>query len=81
MLKFFGFDLELFVDQGISSAEPEVHSATSLSGEHWLIVQVDVDPDHLVWTCAPVSARALREVGATMTVERPSSWSAWTITP
>jgi hypothetical protein len=28
-----------------------------------------------------VAAAALREVGATMTVESPSSWSAWTMTP
>lgn len=62
MLKFFGFDLELFVDGALLGHNSLVRSATSFQGEHWLIVQVDENPDHLVWVCAPISARALREV-------------------
>jgi hypothetical protein len=62
MLKFFGFDLELFVDVVLEGHDVEVHSAKGFQGEKWLIVQVDQDPEHLVWVCAPISDRALREV-------------------
>src|ERR1700734_3783553 len=62
MLKFFGFDLELFVDVAIESRDAAVYSAKGVQGERWLIVRVDDDPDHLVWVCAPISDRALLEV-------------------
>jgi hypothetical protein len=62
MLKFFGFDLELFVDAGPRDQASVVFSATGSQGDHWLIVQVDQDPEHLVWVCAPISVRALHEV-------------------
>jgi hypothetical protein len=61
MLKFFGFDLELFVDATLDH-DALVHSAHDFRGEHWLIILADRDPDHLIWVCAPVSVRALQEV-------------------
>jgi hypothetical protein len=64
MLTFFGFELELFVDQVLDGQDPLMHSARDFRGEHWLIIQVDDDPEHLVWVCAPISVRALRSVTA-----------------
>jgi hypothetical protein len=62
MLKFFGFDLELYVDVVLQGHDVNVRSARGFQGENWLIVQVDQDPEHLVWVCAPISERALQEV-------------------
>jgi hypothetical protein len=62
VLKFLGFELELFVDVAIDDAKAMVRSARSFLGEHWLIVQVDQNPDHLVWVCAPITLRALEAV-------------------
>ncbi len=62
MLKFLGFELELFVDVVLDDRVPPVISARGPGGEHWLIVQVDRNPEHLVWVCAPITARALEEV-------------------
>jgi hypothetical protein len=62
VLKFLGFDLELFVDGILDDHDPVVHSAHDFQGSQWLIVQVDTDSEHLVWVCAPISARALRAV-------------------
>jgi hypothetical protein len=64
VLTFFGFELELFVDEVLDRQDPLMHSARDFRGEHWLIVQVDDDPEHLVWVCAPISVRALRSVTA-----------------
>ena len=62
MLTFFGFELELFVDKVHNGQDPMMHSARDFRGEHWLIIQVDDDPEHMVWVCAPISARALRSI-------------------
>jgi hypothetical protein len=62
VLKFLGFELELFVDVERDGAVAQVCTARSFLGEHWLIVQVDRDPEHLVWVCAPISVRALEAV-------------------
>ena len=63
MLRFCGFDLELFVEDVLNSGDwPTVCCARDLSGNQWLIVQVDDDPAHLAWLCAPVSERAMRAV-------------------
>ena len=67
MLTFFGFDLELFVDSGVADGWRAEHGASArpardFSGQHWLIVHVDADPEHLVWVCAPISVRALQAV-------------------
>jgi hypothetical protein len=62
MLRFCGFDLELLVDEVLDPGEAVVRSASDSTGERWLIVQVDRDPDHLVWVCAPISSRALHAV-------------------
>lgn len=62
MLKFLGFDLELWVDLALEDPRSVVRSARGFHGDLWLIVQVDPDPEHLVWVCAPISARALQEV-------------------
>lgn len=61
MVKFYGFDLELFASAEIDSTTG-LRSATDRSGGHWLIAQVADDPECLVWICAPVSARALDAV-------------------
>jgi hypothetical protein len=62
MLRFFGSDLELFVDEILDYHDAMVRSAHDFGGEHWLVVQVGHHPDRLVWVCAPSSVRALREV-------------------
>jgi hypothetical protein len=62
MLRFLGSDLELFVDEILDDHDSVVRSAHDFRGEHWLVVQVDDNPDRLAWVCAPSSVRALREV-------------------
>lgn len=61
MLKFLGFELELFVDE-ILDQDSVVRSAQDFRGGHWLIIEVAQDPERLVWVCAPISVRALHEV-------------------
>ena len=66
MLRFCGTDLKLVVE-GMLPAEarggwPVVYSALDVDGTHWLIVQVDDEPLHLDWLCAPISERALQAV-------------------
>ena len=58
----FAFDLELFIDEVLGDHEPVMRSACDFQGEHWVIVQVDDDPEHLVWVRAPIGLRALRSV-------------------
>jgi hypothetical protein len=62
MLRFLGSDLELFVDEVLDDHDSVVRAAHDYEGEHWLVVQVDHNPDRLAWVCAPSSVRALREV-------------------
>jgi hypothetical protein len=63
MLRFCGFDLELFVDEVLDRRDwPTLCCAHDITGNQWLIVQVDDDPGHLAWLCAPVSERAMRAV-------------------
>ena len=62
MLKFLGFDLELFIDEPVGDHDLVLRSALDFQGRHWLIVQVDDHPEHLVWVCAPISVRALQIV-------------------
>jgi hypothetical protein len=66
MLRFCGSDLKLVVE-GILPTEarggwPVVYSARDGDGTHWLVVQVDDNPLHLSWLCAPIGERALRAV-------------------
>jgi hypothetical protein len=63
MLTFYGFDLELFVEEVLDRGNwPTLCCARDFRGGQWLIVQVDDDPDSLAWMCAPVSQRAIRAV-------------------
>src|SRR6266702_4294040 len=63
MLRFCGFDLELIVDAVlVRDVGPTLCQARDLSGGPWLILQVDDDPLHLAWLCAPVSKRAMQAV-------------------
>jgi hypothetical protein len=63
MLRFFGFHLELFVEEVLDGGEgPTLCHARDFTGGQWLIVQTDDDPVHLAWMCAPVSARAMQAV-------------------
>jgi hypothetical protein len=65
MLMFYGSDLELFVDRVLRRGDgPDLCAAHDAGGQEWVILQVDDDPCHLVWLCAPVSARALDAVVA-----------------
>jgi hypothetical protein len=60
---FFGFDLELTVETVLAEeGGPTLYSARDLEGGRWLILQVDDDPLHLAWLCAPVSERGARAV-------------------
>ena len=63
MVRFCGYELELLVDAILTRREgPSLCAAHDDRGGRWLIVQVDSDPAHLAWVCAPLSARALRAV-------------------
>jgi hypothetical protein len=63
MLRFYGFDLELWVEQVLDGHDgPAVCSGRDFTGRPWVIAQVDDDPAHLAWLCAEVSERALRAV-------------------
>ena len=68
MLRFCGFDLELVVEDLLPPEArggwPVVYSARDGDGNSWLIVQVDDDPLHMAWLCAPISERALVAVVA-----------------
>jgi hypothetical protein len=73
MLRFFGSELELAVEVMVERrASPTICTARDLNGDPWLIVQVDDDPLHLAWVCAPVSEYALQAVIA----NPPAAWSA-----
>jgi hypothetical protein len=63
MLRFCGFDLELFVEDALKRGDwPSLCCARDITGSQWLIVQVDDDPAHPAWLCAPLSERAMRAV-------------------
>jgi hypothetical protein len=63
MLMFCGFDLQLVVEVVVvRGTGPEVCCARDSTNGQWLIVQVDDDPMHLAWLCAPVSERAKQAV-------------------
>ena len=66
MLRFCGFDLELEVEDVLPAEVqgdwPVVYSARDGGGSCWLIVQMDDDPLHLTWLCAPITERALQAV-------------------
>ena len=66
MLRFCGFRLELVVEDVLPAEVrgdwPVVYSARDGAGSCWLIVQVDDDPLHLTWLCAPITERALQAV-------------------
>jgi len=63
MLRFCGFDLELWVEEVLDDRDgPAVCSGRDLTGRPWIIARVDDDPAHLAWLCAEVSERALRAV-------------------
>lgn len=59
MLRFYGFNFELFVDEVLDRHcdDPVVCAATDATGQHWLIVEADHVADDLTWVCAPASAR------------------------
>jgi hypothetical protein len=63
VLTFCGSDIELVVDTVLVRGDwPELCCARDFTGVHWLVVQVDDDPVHLAWLCAPISERALHAV-------------------
>jgi hypothetical protein len=63
MLTFCGSDIELVVETILVRRDwPEVCCARDFTGAQWLIVQVDDDPAHLAWMCAPMSDRAMQAV-------------------
>jgi hypothetical protein len=63
MLMFLGFDLQLVVDVVLTRQDgPEVCCARDFTGGQWLIVEIDDDPVHLAWLCAPISERAMAAV-------------------
>jgi hypothetical protein len=63
VLRFCGFELELFVDDVLArQGWPSICCARDFTGSQWLIVQVDYDPDHLSWMCAPASEKAVLAV-------------------
>src|SRR2546423_1355562 len=63
MLMFCGFDLELAVEAILARGDAStLCQARDLTGGAWLILQVDDDPAHLAWLCAPVSERAIQAV-------------------
>jgi hypothetical protein len=63
MLTFCGSDLELVIERVLLRRSSYVACVgRDISSQMWLIVAVDDDPAHLVWMCAPISARALRAV-------------------
>lgn len=66
MLRFCGFDLELWVDKVLdrSRDEPVVCSATDFTGQHWLIVEAEHEPRRMTWICAPASTRMVDLVAA-----------------
>ena len=66
MLRFCGSDLELEVEDllppEVTGGWPVVYSARDRDRSRWLIVQVDDNPLHPSWLCAPIGERALRAV-------------------
>jgi hypothetical protein len=73
MLRFFGSELELAVDFIVERrTSPIICAARDANDDRWLILQVDDDPSHLAWVCAPVSESALQAVIA----NPPAAWSA-----
>jgi hypothetical protein len=66
MLRFYGFDLELTVEEVLQrrGEEPAVFSATDTFGERWLIVEAQQEDERLSWICAPVSNRVIELVSA-----------------
>jgi hypothetical protein len=69
MLRFCGFDLELMVEKVLVYGDgPVLCWARDMEGGHWLIAQVDAEPAHLMWLCAPMSER-----GAQIIVEGQGS--------
>jgi hypothetical protein len=73
MLKFFGYELELFAVGVISDMDGvSIRYGSDLNGGHWLIVGADQDAERLVWVCAPVTVRMLQEVAA----GRADAWDA-----
>jgi hypothetical protein len=73
VLTFLGYELELSGVRVISDdRDHSVRSGTDDDGSQWLIVEADQNPEHLVWVCAPVTARMLAEVEA----GRAAPWDA-----
>jgi hypothetical protein len=63
VLRFCGFEIELFVDDVLARGDwPAICTARDFAGRHWLIVQVNHDPERLAWMCAPASAQAMQAV-------------------
>jgi hypothetical protein len=63
VLRFCGFDIELFVDDVLARENwPTVCCGRDFEGGLWLIVQVANDPDRLAWMCAPASEQAIQAV-------------------
>jgi hypothetical protein len=63
MLTFCGYETELFVETVLARDNgPRLCCARDWTGDQWLIVSVDDDPDHLAWLCVPVSEHAMEAV-------------------
>jgi hypothetical protein len=73
MLRFLGYEIELFAVGVISDADGfGIRYGTDLNGGHWLIVGGEQSTQRQVWVCAPVTVRMLEEVAA----GRASAWDA-----
>ena len=66
MLRFCGFEIELFVDEVLQREgdEPAVCSAVDQVGQRWLIVEGAHRGSDISWYCAPASRRAIDLVAA-----------------
>jgi hypothetical protein len=66
MLRFCGFALELEVEDQLppeaTKGWPVVYCARDRDRSSWIIMQLDDNPLHLSWLCAPIGDRALRAV-------------------
>lgn len=61
MLRFCGFEFELFVDAVLfrQADDPVVCSATDMCGRRWLILETDHKGKELSWLCAPASPKVV----------------------
>lgn len=61
MLRFCGFEFELFVDEVLvrQADDPVVCAATDMCGRRWLILETDHKGKEFSWLCAPASPKVV----------------------